>query len=319
MYAGYFPRFNINEIEDRARLLPIHLATQLNPFNIILYSQLYGWSWFDHYMNKTAATRRVLLTEVLSYAGISERTTTAIKKIDRELFTPKDLTLFSYLNWSIPIGAGTCLSAPGVTAIMCDELTGDLNGVGVEVGVGVGYHAHLLLTINPRLRIIGYEASTYAASRARDLAKNLGSTRLNIVNESFSESSQIEHELALAYHTAVSHHHPSRNIAGALLEGARYVFPRALTSTEYFTEPTDEWLHGLFPTYDRYRVLGVSTACSLATYRVIDGVLQQTNCMYGVRFVGWRDKVVDGSTTMSNFGLTELTRAYSLRERYEGK
>ncbi|MBP2329716.1 protein-L-isoaspartate O-methyltransferase [Kibdelosporangium banguiense] len=318
VYAGFFPRFNPEELVCRVSRLPVHLATQLNPFNLTTYGQLYGWGWFDWYVRQSASVRRILLAEVLETVGVKPRFLEVFRRIDRHAFFSAQFRTLAYLNWSIPVGAGTCVSSPGIIALMCANLPDEIGGLGSEVGLGTGYHAQILLGIYPELSIVGYESSAFAVKIARQAVAASGCARLTIVNQSFMESVRFDHALAFAYHTAASALTPLGNIVNVLREGAMYVAPRALTVEEFSASPQDGWLHEQFPSYSDYLGSGTSVASVLATYQVKQGRLESVDALYGVAFVGWRDRVVDGSSPMSNQGLARLMKAYTARERSGG-
>lgn len=320
VYAGYFPRFNVEELHDRAIRLPFHLATQLNPHNIKVYCQHFGWRFLDKYLRLAAPTRRRFMIDVLQSVGISEKTLFAMSRVPREIFVDERFRDFAYLNWSLPLGAGSCLSAPGITAIMCDLLPAG-SGTALEIGVGGGYHAHVLLERDPRLTIVGYEATRFIAQRAARIARHRGVDRLHVVNQAFSADTPVPHRLAFAYHTAVSRG-PLDNVARAIVDGGHYVLPRALEPSEFLASPADTWLLEQFPSYEQYLATdGASAACVLASYRVksADGRVKhaglvQAGQLYGVAFVPWKTGVVSESSIPHNDSLQLLFDAYFRRE-----
>lgn len=74
----------------------------------------------------------------------SGRVVKAFEKVSRELFVPKDLASYAYIDRPLPIGYGQTISAPHMVAIMTEALDPPECGLVLEIGTGSGYQAAIL-------------------------------------------------------------------------------------------------------------------------------------------------------------------------------
>src|SRR5690348_14624270 len=86
-YYEFFPLFSTLDIGERVRALPFHLATLLDPENIVpALGTEAGQREAAAFFTADRATQRTLLREVLRAAGISPRVAGAIGRVPREVF-----------------------------------------------------------------------------------------------------------------------------------------------------------------------------------------------------------------------------------------
>lgn len=102
------------------------------------------------------------LIELLIASGYirSKRVSRAFERVPRELFVPKDLAAYAYIDRPLPIGYGQTISAPHMVAIMTEALDPPECSLVLEVGTGSGYQAAILAElIDPQSRGCGHVVS----------------------------------------------------------------------------------------------------------------------------------------------------------------
>jgi protein-L-isoaspartate O-methyltransferase len=311
VYAGYFPRFNLAELESRCEYLEPHLVTQLNPYNIVSYSRLHGWQWFTAYLQQKPQDQRSKLLEVLEYAGISVSTLRAMSLVDRLPYCPSALRSFAYINWSIPILRGTCLSAPGIVAIMCDMVPEGIMGTALEIGLGTGYHALVMLRRNRNLRIVGFEPVRIVYRQAVTSFAQNDIDGVKAFNEPWTEATKLKEHLDLAFQTTVSPNSYYENVMSELPEGGIYILPRPLLRDEFYAQPADVWLHSMCPSYHDYVEKGYRRSCALVRLRKHDRQPVEDARLYGVTFVTRRETPIVDDSAINNAGLEFLLREFT--------
>lgn len=85
-----------------------------------------------------------LLDDQLGRPRIGERLRTALLKVPRHLFVPRELILAAYQDGPLPIGFDKTISQPFIAALMIDLLDVRAQDRVLEVGTGYGYQAALL-------------------------------------------------------------------------------------------------------------------------------------------------------------------------------
>ena len=95
---------------------------------------------------------------------------TAMMKVPRHLFVPKDAESSAYIDSPLSIGSGQTISAPHMNAMMCEYLELKEGDKVLEVGTGSGYHAALCaeLVAPENSETPGH---VYTIERHKDLAK----------------------------------------------------------------------------------------------------------------------------------------------------
>jgi protein-L-isoaspartate(D-aspartate) O-methyltransferase len=105
--------------------------------------------------------------------GIKDsRVLSAMLKVERHLFVPKDLQSSAYADQPLPIGEGQTISQPYIVALMTEllELKGDEKVL--EVGTGSGYQAAILAELAKEVYTI--EIIEPLATSARNRLFGLG-------------------------------------------------------------------------------------------------------------------------------------------------
>lgn len=90
----------------------------------------------------------------------SDRVIRAFERVPRELFVPRDLAAYAYIDRPLPIGYGQTISAPHMVAIMTEALDPPECSLVLEVGTGSGYQAAILAElVDPMSRGCGHVVS----------------------------------------------------------------------------------------------------------------------------------------------------------------
>jgi protein-L-isoaspartate(D-aspartate) O-methyltransferase len=106
-------------------------------------------------VNKLKRERRIISPEVEK----------AFLETPRELFIPKPMKNYAYIDTPLEIGEGQTISAPHMIAIMCEELDLQKEQKILEIGAGSGYHAAIVA------KIIGIRGHVYTIERFLTLAQ----------------------------------------------------------------------------------------------------------------------------------------------------
>ncbi|MCY0868886.1 MAG: protein-L-isoaspartate O-methyltransferase [Desulfurococcus sp.] len=95
--------------------------------------------------------RRRVIEELYMLGYVrSEKVKKALLKVPRELFVPRHLREYAYVDTPLPIGYGQTISAIHMVAIMTEELDPEPGDRVLEVGTGSGYQAAVLAEIVAR-------------------------------------------------------------------------------------------------------------------------------------------------------------------------
>ncbi|HWQ17229.1 MAG TPA: protein-L-isoaspartate(D-aspartate) O-methyltransferase [Sulfolobales archaeon] len=90
----------------------------------------------------------------------SERVAKAFENVPRELFVPRDLVKYAYIDRPLPIGYGQTISAPHMVAIMTEALDPPECSLVLEIGTGSGYQAAILAElVDPQSKGCGHVVS----------------------------------------------------------------------------------------------------------------------------------------------------------------
>jgi len=99
--------------------------------------------------------RKIRLTLELREAGISNtKVLSAIEKIPRENFIPKNFRNQSYENIALPIGNNQTISQPYIVALMTQSLELTNQHKILELGTGTGYQSSILSLLSRRVYTI---------------------------------------------------------------------------------------------------------------------------------------------------------------------
>jgi protein-L-isoaspartate(D-aspartate) O-methyltransferase len=115
---------------------------------------------------------RMVETQIKARGVKEPRVLTAMLKVERHLFVPKDLHPTAYSDQPLPIGEGQTISQPYIVALMTELL--DLKGGEkvLEVGTGSGYQAAILAELAKEVYTI--EIIEKLATSAEKLLLDLG-------------------------------------------------------------------------------------------------------------------------------------------------
>jgi len=89
----------------------------------------------------------------------------AFLEVPRELFVPKHLINYAYVDSPLEIGSGQTISAPHMVAIMVEALCIQKGQKILEIGAGSGYHAAIVS------KLIGNKGQIYTIERYEKLVK----------------------------------------------------------------------------------------------------------------------------------------------------
>ena len=121
--------------------------------------------------------RKIRLTLELRESGIFDSNVlSAIEKIPREIFIPKNFRNQAYENIALPIGNDQTISQPYIVALMTQELNLEKNHKVLELGTGSGYQCAILSLLARRIYTI--ERIKSLLINAENIFKNLKLTNI---------------------------------------------------------------------------------------------------------------------------------------------
>jgi len=92
--------------------------------------------------------RKEMVEEQIISRGITDRQViTAMRKVERHKFVPKDYERHAYIDGPLPIGEGQTISQPFIVALMTEKLGLKGDEKVLEIGTGSGYQAAVLSLI----------------------------------------------------------------------------------------------------------------------------------------------------------------------------
>lgn len=94
----------------------------------------------------------------------------ALLNVPREMFVPREMARYAYVDSPMPIGYGQTISAIHMVAIMTEALDPEPGDIVLEVGTGSGYQAAVLAEIVARSSE-GERGHVYTIERIPELAK----------------------------------------------------------------------------------------------------------------------------------------------------
>jgi protein-L-isoaspartate(D-aspartate) O-methyltransferase len=107
-----------------------------------------------------------------------ERVLTAMEKVPRELFVPRDLRARAYDDEALPIGSGQTISQPYMVARICETLALHGRERVLDVGTGSGYQAAVLAELADEVHSI--ERFAELADQARANLAEAGYERVQV-------------------------------------------------------------------------------------------------------------------------------------------
>ncbi len=121
---------------------------------------------------------KMVETQIKARGVKDTRVLTAMLKVERHLFVPKELQNSAYSDQPLPIGEGQTISQPYIVALMTELL--ELKGGErvLEVGTGSGYQAAILAELTKEVYTI--EIIETLASSAKKLLLDLGYRNITV-------------------------------------------------------------------------------------------------------------------------------------------
>ena len=110
---------------------------------------------------------RMVDTQILARGIADERVLTAMRKVPRHLFMPRDVQPYAYDDRPLPIGFDQTISQPYIVAYMTEAIEPTATKKVLEIGTGSGYQAAVLAEC---------VAEVYTIEIVRELAERAAGT-----------------------------------------------------------------------------------------------------------------------------------------------
>jgi len=193
------------------------------------------------------------MSAVLGAVGIHPDVVRGIESVDRGLFVTAERSDVRLLNASLQLhDTPTWLSAPGVVALMLDQLRDHVGERVLEIGVGTGYHAAVLLAMYPDVIFTGVDPNPVALEISQRNLHRLGyRSRVTLVEGSADDLRKSPWDTI--YSTAALDEASLLMARGlSSLDEMFLQSPRALTKDEFESESSTSWLRDRFESHDAY-------------------------------------------------------------------
>lgn len=123
--------------------------------------------------------RRIMVEHQIKSRGVKNKAILeAMSKVERHMFLPENLRIFSYADEPQPIGEGQTISQPYIVALMTELLEPDPEDRVLEVGAGSGYQAAILAELVNHVYTL--EIIPALAKRSGELLQNLGYQNITV-------------------------------------------------------------------------------------------------------------------------------------------
>lgn len=284
-YYEFFPTLGTEEILYRLKSLPFHLATLLSVKNILSVASLPTVRpVVCSYFRSRVDDRLRMLEEVMQYSRIRQDIVSAMRGVRKEIFVSDKFQPFCYLNHYVPFSKNSCLSAPGLVALMIECLRVQPTQRILEIGIGSGYHAAWISKyLCNSCQIIGVEINPHYATFGRSALLSCGYQNIEILSD--GEALGGQGNFARIYITAATRIAPPENLISYLESGGLIQYIRGITAEEFHSEYPESWLRRTFPSYEAYDRGDWRSYCCLVTAQKIGEQLKDLNRLYDVRFV----------------------------------
>lgn len=125
-----------------------------------------------------AMREKMVETQIKSRGVKDEKVLSAMLKVERHRFVPKEFESKAYADQPLPIGEGQTISQPYIVALMTEllELKGEEKVL--EIGTGSGYQAAILAELAREVYTI--EIIEALANASKDLLMNLGYKNIHV-------------------------------------------------------------------------------------------------------------------------------------------
>ncbi|MUL40945.1 hypothetical protein FZ103_07050 [Streptomonospora sp. PA3] len=280
-FYAYFPRFSPEELDARLDRLPFCRATLLTEWNIRRARAAHPAAerGFAQFVGSAAREQRHRLADVLSSVGISARTAAAVAAVPRHRYVPARSQHMAYLNVHVPTGTGSCLTPPGLVAVMLDLLGCDSGETVVEFGAGSGYHlacaAHI---VGSRGRAVGVDLRFPRGSSRTPVSAGL--VRGDVA------AAPLRPGCADAVYATCFTRRPADTLAHLIRAGGRVQFAGPITASEFGAEPHRSWLRSTFTDHRSYLATEPQRFACLRTWvKPVSEELALRHSLYDVSFV----------------------------------
>jgi protein-L-isoaspartate(D-aspartate) O-methyltransferase len=126
-----------------------------------------------------AARRRLMVERQLRSRDVEdERVLSAMERVPRELFVPRELRPRAYDDAALPIGFGQTISQPYMVARICEALSLHGNERVLDVGTGSGYQAAVLAEL--AAEVVTIERFPELAASAQQSLAAVGYERVEV-------------------------------------------------------------------------------------------------------------------------------------------
>lgn len=117
--------------------------------------------------------RDLMVKTQIEGRGVSDRRVLSVmRKVERHLFVPPELTPSAYEDYPLSIGEGQTISQPYIVALMTELLALRGREKVLEIGAGSGYQSAILAELAKEVYSI--EVVVSLAVRARELLESMG-------------------------------------------------------------------------------------------------------------------------------------------------
>ena len=295
-YFDAFPHFSAVELAQRLHTLPFHLATLLQYRHMRLAAAYpLGQAGLYNFFGASAAEQRAWLAAVLLYEGLAPAVVETIGQVERHRFAPPQWQAYSYLNEFVPFSARSCLSPPGLVALMLQQLQPQPGERILEIGAGSGYHlACLAAQMGYVGDIVGVEVNEafHRFSLERLNPSERGCITLVCGDETHAATQGGAYDRIYATCTMPT---LPLELAARLRPGGVFQVARALISAEF--EQADDWLQRLFPNHAAYLAGNWQQIHACLTLAEWSGAnLTEQDHLYNTIFVYYRSQATARTT-----------------------
>ena len=237
------------------------------------------------FLRKDFGAQRRCLTKMLSRLHLRANTMLSLATVPREAFTPTYFRKFAYLDSYIPFSYGSCLTAPGLIALMIDAMHLRSGQRILEIGIGSGYHAACVSeAIGGNCFIFGIENNPEFFEFGKSCLEQTGYTRI-VIAQGDGTAGWPETVTFDRIYIAASFEQVPDGILYQLIDGGIIQGVRPLTQEEFTMDTEDAWLFKTFGTYESYIKGDWRRFACLFTAVKRNGALTEIARLYDVSFV----------------------------------